>query len=409
MAPSLNAVATAAPEWLAAVAPDEWFGRYARRWEDARLPRGEQAKRELAETIGADGLRLLAAVFGVDDPTGRPPLVPTRRTAPSTPAWLRQVPAVETLRQIWVHHYVTVDGTVRWRDPEQLAPASLRADSPYDPEAHFGSKRDAAGRGLTWSGYKAHLTEACDTDGPHVITHVATTSAPTADVTMTPVIHAGLADRGLLPAVHLADTNYADADLLVASRADYDVELLAPVRPDVSWQAKAGEGFDVSRFAVDWDARTVTCPQGRESVKWTNNRGKGGNVFVHVEFARRDCLACEVREKCTRSATAPRALTLRQREQHEALQRIRGELDTPEWRARYAARAGVEGTISQATHAFGLRHARYVGLAKTHLQHVLTAAAMNLTRTDAWLTGAPLAQTRTSRFAALRTTARAAA
>lgn len=75
---------------------------------------------------------------------------------------------------------------------------------------------------------------------------------------------------------------------------------------------------------------------------------------------------------------------------------------TAEWKDRYALRAGVEGTISQGVRAFGLRRSRYVGLHKTRLQHVLTAAAMNLVRADAWLAGTPFAKTRTSRFAALR-------
>ena len=64
-------------------------------------------------------------------------------------------------------------------------------------------------------------------------------------------------------------------------------------------------------------------------------------------------------------------------------------------------RAGVEGTLSQGIRAFGLREARYIGLQKTHLQHLATAAAINVVRTVRWLEGTPHAQTRTSRFAAL--------
>ncbi|MBE1582012.1 IS5 family transposase [Nonomuraea angiospora] len=75
---------------------------------------------------------------------------------------------------------------------------------------------------------------------------------------------------------------------------------------------------------------------------------------------------------------------------------------TDEWQQRYAHRAGVEGTIAQGVKGFGLRRSRYRETAKTHLQHLLIAAAMNLTRLDAWLTGTRLAPTRTSHFAALR-------
>jgi transposase len=40
-------------------------------------------------------------------------------------------------------------------------------------------------------------------------------------------------------------------------------------------------------------------------------------------------------------------------------------------------------------------------LAKTHLQHILTAAAINISRVDAWYTAKKRAHTRVSRFAAL--------
>ena len=66
-----------------------------------------------------------------------------------------------------------------------------------------------------------------------------------------------------------------------------------------------------------------------------------------------------------------------------------------------AVRAGIEGTISQAVRGFGLRRSRYVGQAKTHLQHVATAAAMNLVRMTEWLGGAEMATTRRSKFRAL--------
>ena len=63
----------------------------------------------------------------------------------------------------------------------------------------------------------------------------------------------------------------------------------------------------------------------------------------------------------------------------------------------------VEGTLSQGIRAFGLRRTRYLGLAKSRLQHLLTAVAMNIVRMVAWLRGIPHAKTRTSRFAALAT------
>jgi len=84
-----------------------------------------------------------------------------------------------------------------------------------------------------------------------------------------------------------------------------------------------------------------------------------------------------------------------------ALQQARQRQATEDFKSQYRTRAGVEGTLSQAVHSHDLRHTRYRGLSKTHLQHLATAAALNVSRTIAWLMEKPLAQTRKSRFAAL--------
>ena len=94
-------------------------------------------------------------------------------------------------------------------------------------------------------------------------------------------------------------------------------------------------------------------------------------------------------------------MTLKPQDEHQALQALRQQQNTTEWQAKYAKRAGIEGTLSQGVRAFGLRRTRYWGVAKTHLQHVATAAAINIDRIVAWLDGRPHAKTRLSRFAAL--------
>jgi DDE family transposase len=64
-------------------------------------------------------------------------------------------------------------------------------------------------------------------------------------------------------------------------------------------------------------------------------------------------------------------------------------------------RAGIEGTHAQGLRVCDLRRSRYVGQPKTHLQHILSAVAINLLRIGAWLDGTPLAPTRQSSFARL--------
>jgi hypothetical protein len=92
---------------------------------------------------------------------------------------------------------------------------------------------------------------------------------------------------------------------------------------------------------------------------------------------------------------------LRPRDIHEMVERTRTEHTTDEWKQRYAIRAGVEGTIHQAVATTDIRRSRYLGIAKTHLAHVFTAVAINLTRLDAWWTGTSPGRTRTSNLTKL--------
>lgn len=376
---ALNSVATAAPDWLTGVAAHDWFDRYAVRVEEYRLPKGEAARTTLGERIGADGHTLLAAIYD-----------------PASPVWLRELPAVQALRQAWVHQFFVEDDAIRWRKAADLPPAGVRFDSPYDTDARYGNKRST-----TWTGYKVHVTETCDADAPHLVVHVETTPAPVTDSNMTAPIHQALVDKELPPTTHLADAGYVDAELLVASQSKHNIELLGPVRPDVSWQAKADQGFDISAFVIDWDAKKVTCPTGQTSVDWTPTRDSWGNDTIHIAFHRKICATCPSRPLCTRAKTDPREITLRPRPQHEALQAVRRQQETEAWRARYGKRAGIKGTLSQAVRAFDLRRCRYIGLAKTKLQHVFTAIAINVVRFDAWATGRPFAKTRRSAFASM--------
>ena len=113
------------------------------------------------------------------------------------------------------------------------------------------------------------------------------------------------------------------------------------------------------------------------------------------------CRACPCRAQCTRAAQGPRRLTLRPQAHHLARRAARAREETGDFREQYATHAGVEWLLSQGVRAFGLRHARYLGLAKTHLQHLLTAASINLVRLDAWFAEQPQASTRPNKLALL--------
>ena len=377
---ALNSLAEAAPAWLTERITADWFERYGRRVEEYRLPKGEAARTALAERIGRDGHEVLAAVYAADAPAG-----------------LHALPAVQALRRTWVHQFYVEDEQVRWRTAAELPPAGQRHDSPYDVEARYSNKRS-----VTWVGYKVHLTETCDAEAPHLITHVETTLAPVSDIDRTAPIHEALAARGLAPISHFLDAGYVDAPLLLSSQSEHGIEMVEPVRPDASWQGKTRQGYDLGAFTIDWEAQTVTCPQSQTATCWVPKTDTWGNAVIHVRFPSRACTHCSERAQCTQAKTSPRNLTFRPRPEHEALQEARRQQETEEWRQRYATRAGVEGTLAQALQLFDLRHCRYIGLAKTRLQHVLTAVALNIVRLEAWWTSRPLAKTRISRFAALQ-------
>lgn len=380
---ALTHLARAAPEWLREHADRldaEWTQRYGHRFEDFRLPKGKAERAALAGAIGREGFRLLGAI-----------------DAPPSPRWLGELAAVQTLRWVWLQQYHAPgeNDATRWRDAGDQPPPARLIHSPYDPDVRYSTKRS-----IGWAGYKVHLTETCDPDRPHLITHAETTPATTPDWNQAGPIHAALAEKALLPREHLLDAGYVDAGTLVAARATHQVAVVGPVPPDTSWQALAGRGFDLGAFHLDWDARRATCPRGAMSTKWSSTRNRHGATIINIRFAAATCRACPVRADCTTSPTEGREITVRPQPEHLALQTARAAQLTPAFKAQYDPRAGIEGTLSQALRVTKLRQARYRGLARTRLQHLLSAAALNLHRLDAWWLGRPRAAARPSPLAA---------
>ena len=177
------------------------------------------------------------------------------------------------------------------------------------------------------------------------------------------------------------------------------ITLIGPVAQDTSWQARDEHGFDKSQFSIDWQAQQVTCPQGKTSRYWIPTYDRHGKDVIHIKFNPADCTVCPSRELCTQAKAGARMLGIHpDQEQHQALQQARLRQKAPDFKQKYAKRAGIEGTISQGVRGFDLRRSRYLGLAKTRLQHLFVAASLNLVRMGAWLMEKPQAQTRHSQF-----------
>ena len=206
------------------------------------------------------------------------------------------------LRRVWERHFAR-DGTppsgaggiVRFRPKEEL-PAAEKIETPYDPEARFRHRGE-----VSWIGYIVHLSETCEDDVVHLLTHVMTTTATVHEARCTAAIHAALVAKGLPPGEHLVDSAYVDAELLVRSREELDIALVGPGRPDPTWQTRVEGAFTAERFAIDWERRRAWCPQGKLSTGWSERVEGTGRPYVRVSFRQADCGACPARILCTRN------------------------------------------------------------------------------------------------------------
>ena len=146
------------------------------------------------------------------------------------------------------------------------------------------------------------MTETCDTATPNLITNVETTAATVTDDTVTPVIHAALQQRALLPSLHIADTAYVNSVLLVQSREHYGLELVGPTRRNNMWQAKQADGFAVDDFSIDFASERAVCPAGKTSLNWLPTLSPYGKPIIKIRWSRNDCRCCMMHERCTRSS-----------------------------------------------------------------------------------------------------------
>ncbi len=362
----LDEAARLAAEWLHQHMKVEWIKRYERRFDGYRLPTSRAKREELAVAIGEDGFYLLQAMHG--------------DTCPSA---LKTSPKVGVLQRIWIPQYYWCEGKVYWRTKEKWGqpPAGKMIASPDDPEARYCVKRSTE-----WTGYKVHFSETCQADSPRLITHVETTPATVPDSKVTTRIQDALVAKDRSPETHLVDEGYMEMDLLVDSRHK-GIDLVGPVPSSKTWQDRIEGAFDHTQFDIDWQHKQVTCPNGKRSMHCSERKTWRGTPNFAFVFDNKDCLPCPVRKHCSRAKNVGRTLTLYPQEQYEAQQEARKRQPTEEFKKLYAQRAGIESAISQSTRRTGVRSARYIGLARTHLQHTASAAALNFVRLFEWLRG----------------------
>jgi transposase len=364
--------------WLRTVALPHWAEFYSTPCFNFRIPKSDREKAEWLARVGRDGYYLLEQIDRSENEQ------------------LQSHPKVMTLRKIWEQHFAEDSGKpgrrprLRNKDEHTIRSSEMIV-SPHDPDARLGTKR-----GVQHKGFKTHITESCEDDSPHLIVHVETTDATRTDVEMRPVIEQRLEQKGLYPEQHFVDAGYTDVESIKDAR-DKGLDVIGPLQFGTSWQQKARQGFALEDFKIDWEKQAVTCPAGKSTNNWSERKRESS---IHVKFDLKDCSDCPLRANCTKGKEG-RTLQFKYRDLFELLDALRRRQQTAEFKKLYCKRNGIEGTLSQAVRRSGARRSRYLGLAKTNLQVVATAVAVNVVRLGSWLIGHSLAKTRLSPMLAL--------
>src|SRR5262249_14443691 len=150
---------------------------------------------------------------------------------------------------------------------DELLPSRPILTSPDDGAARYAQTRRK--RRTTWVGYTVHLTATGEPSAPHLITPVATTPASVSDDRMTEPIHQARQSKALLPQAPLVDTGYVAAERLLTRRAQVQLDVVGPTRPDDKGPARAQAGCAASPFQIDRQRQGATCPEGKTSRRWT--------------------------------------------------------------------------------------------------------------------------------------------
>ena len=358
---AVEEVARTAGHALDGLVSDEWGRRYGRQ---VRLGKNPARPKTRMNEAGADARRLL------------------EHLAAGFPGLLRG-PRVEALRQVVAQNYHwDPAGRLCWRDDEGgagLPPSASRIVSPYDLAARYARR----GQVTRWTGYLAHVTETCAEDGPNVITDVATMAAASADSLALDGIHARLDRRGLLPAGHLADGGCTSLARMERAGREHQVTLTGPLPGNRTRQHRDQDGYARDDFRIDFDREEVTCPQGQVSKGWHGpypTSSPDAAPLIVAKFTRSQCQPCPAKAACTTSGDGKRTVGFPPRELYQLQARNRADQQDPAWHKRYAVRSGTAGTVCELANGHGMRHCRYRGQPKAHLQHVLTAIAVNIER-----------------------------
>lgn len=273
-------------------------------------------------------------------------------------------PELEVLQALFSQHFTLQAQAVALK--KEAAPGKEKIQSPHDLEARYATKR-----GKGWTGYKVHITETANEKGEvNFVTEITTTNAWERDSETLPQIQENLAERSLTPEEQFVDKGYTTGDNLASSEKK-GIKLMG----EVSTPENHGR-FTADDFSIDFEAKTAKCPAGCTSCSWRTFESGKHQGSVEIRFGEQ-WQECPLKAQCT---LAKHGRKLRLQRHYPFLKARREEGKTEAFREARKRRPPVEGTLSEMVRAHGLRKSRDRGFAKTHLQHLMKGAALNLKR-----------------------------
>ncbi len=231
--------------------------------------------------------------------------------------------------------------------------ARERLVSVEDPQMRHGRKS----RSVRFSGYKRHVLRDLDTG---LVRAVGLTPANAPEASVTEAIAQDLSRQpgAELKELHI-DRAYLSSELVRERPPQLEVYCKA-------WRVRNGERFPKTEFALDWERGLMRCPAG---IVMSFEPG------AVVRFPKKSCAACPLRERCTKSTTGGRSVSVHPDEQ--LLSELRERQSTPEGRKKLRERVGVEHSLAHIGHWQGER-ARYKGTRKNLFDLRRSAVVHNL-------------------------------
>lgn len=240
-----------------------------------------------------------------------------------------------------------------------------RIPSVTDPEQRHGHKS----KNKLFTGSKASVVTDVESQ---IILHAEVLAGDAPDHRDTlQQIDAAEANTGLTIEETLGDCAYGDG----GTRKEFS-EAGRTLFAKVPKEHQRGGLFPKSRFTIDLENDTVTCPAGNVATK-SQTGAKGAKVFAFG----RACASCPLRAQCS---TSSQGRTVQVHPQERLLAEARAYQQTEEGRKRLRERVVIEHTLARLSH-LGIGQARYFGRAKTRCQLLMACTVANLRRVWNWV------------------------